>query len=245
MMASAAVGVAGAAVMLRGVDLRHAAGSAASAGVAGVAGVASGGVVSVDVDVNVFAVQILMIAAVLTGFRHVLRVPAELRANWGLQLAWPRDEGRFLTGARRAAFAGVGLPLLVIFVPLHLFTLGPRLSFAHFLFGALVMLAGLELATLGMRKPPFASSYASTRNLKVIVPVLAPVVLGAIYTLARLERLAFRDAQGMATLFVGTTLAWVGLSVLDARQRERRRAAGEPVEWDELPAALQRIDLNG
>ena len=245
MMASAAVGVAGAAVMLRGVDLRHAAGSAASAGVAGVAGVASGGVVSVDVDVNVFAVQILMIAAVLTGFRHVLRVPAELRANWGLQLAWPRDEGRFLTGARRAAFAGVGLPLLVIFVPLHLFTLGPRLAAAHFLFGALVMLAGLELATLGMRKPPFASSYASTRNLKVIVPVLAPVVLGAIYTLARLERLAFRDAQGMATLFVGTTLVWVGLSVLDARQRERRRAAGEPVEWDELPGVFQRIDLNG
>ena len=130
-------------------------------------------------------------------------------------------------------------------MPLHLFTLGPDFAAVHFLFGALLTLAGLELATLGLRKPPFASTYASTRNLKAIVPLLAPVVLGAIYGLARLERLALRDARGIGMLLAGVMLVWVGLRALDARQRERRRAAGEPVEWDELPAAMQRIDLNG
>jgi hypothetical protein len=231
MMASAAVGVAGAAVMLRGVDLRYPAADAVRE--------------AASIDVTAFAIQIMLIAIVLAGFQHVLRVPAELRANWGLQLAWPRDEGRFLTGVRRAAFAGIGLPLLVVLVPLHFVTLGPRLAALHFLFGALLTLAGLELATMGQRKPPFASTYASTRNLKAIVPLAAPVLLGAIFGLARLERLALRDARGIIILFAALTLVWRGLRLLDARRRERRRAEGEPVEWDELPAVMQRIDLNG
>jgi hypothetical protein len=238
MMASTAVGVAAAAVLLRGVDLRPARDVARDAVPGVVSDAASAGL-------SVFAIQIMLIAIVLFGFRHVLRVPAELRANWGLQLAWPRDEGRFLTGVRRAAFAGLGLPLLVILVPLHLVLLGPRLAAMHFLFGALITLAGLDLATLGLRKPPFASGYASQRNLKAIVPLAAPVALGVIFALARLERFALRDARGVVMLYVAFVLVRACLRVLDARQRERRRAAGEPVEWDELPAALQRIDLNG
>jgi hypothetical protein len=198
------------------------------------------------IDISVLAVQIMLIVVGLAGFRQVLRVPAELRANWGLQLAWPRDEGRFLTGVRRAAFSALGLPLLVILVPLHLFTLGPRIAALHFLFGALLTLTGLELATLGVRKPPFASTYASGTNLKVIVPLVAPVALGVIFTLARLERLALSGgARGLAMLLAAGVLVLVGLRALDARQRERRREAGESVEWDELPGVFQRIDLNG
>jgi hypothetical protein len=116
----------------------------------------------------------------------------------------------------------------------------------HFLFGALLTLTGLELATLGVRKPPFASTYAPGRNLKVIVPVVAPVALGVIFTLARLERLALGGGgRGFAILLAAGVLVLVGLRALDARQRERRREAGESVEWDELPGVFQRIDLNG
>jgi hypothetical protein len=115
----------------------------------------------------------------------------------------------------------------------------------HLLFGALLTLVGLELVTIGVRKPPFASSYATGSNLKVIVPLAAPVALGVIFALARIERLALREARGIVILFAVGVLVWVGLHALDARQRGRRRAAGEPVEWDELPAAMQRIDLNG
>jgi hypothetical protein len=226
LMASAAVGVAAGAVMLSGVELRR---SAAAA----------------SVESNVFAVQAMLIVAVLFGFRHALRVPAELRANWSLQLAWPGDERHYLTGVRRAAFVGLGLPLLVILVPLHVLTLGPHLAAVHFLFGALVTLAGLELTMLGLRKPPFASNYATVANLKAVAPLIAPVVFGVVYGLARLERLALRDARGIAMLLGGFTLLWGGLRVLAARQRQRQRAAGEPVEWDELPPAMQRIDLNG
>jgi hypothetical protein len=197
------------------------------------------------VDINVLAIQPMLIVAVLFGFRHALRVPAELRANWSLQLAWPGDDRHYLTGVRRAAFAGLGLPLLVILVPLHVLTLGPYLAAVHALFGALLTLVGLEVTTFGLRKPPFASNYATVANLKAIAPLVAPVGFGFIYGFARLERLALRDARGVGMLLAGCALLWVGLRVLDARQRERRRVVGEPVEWDELPAVMQRIDLNG
>jgi hypothetical protein len=235
MMASAAVGVAAAAVMLRGVVLRPVPRDALLEAARD----------ATSIDVSVFAIQNLLIVMVLLGFHHVLRVPAELRANWGLQLAWPRHEGRFLAGVRRAAFAGFGLPLLVILVPLHLVAFGPYVAALHFLFGVLLTLAGLELATMGLRKPPFASAYASTRNLRVIVPVMGPVALGVIFGLARLERFALSDARGIGILLGAWMLVWGGLRVLDTRQRERRRVEGEPVEWDELPGAFQRIDLNG
>ena len=140
--ASAAVGVAVAAVMLRGVELRRTA----------------------SADINVLLVQLVLIATVLAGFRHTMRVPAELRANWSLQLAWPGDDRPYLSGVKRAALAGLGLPLLVILVPLHVLTLGPAIAAVHFLFGLLLILIGLELLTMGLRKPPFASTYAPGRQ---------------------------------------------------------------------------------
>ena len=51
---------------------------------------------------GVFAIQPMFYGALLVAFRHGIRVPAELRANWAVQLAW-RDRAReFLTGVRRA-----------------------------------------------------------------------------------------------------------------------------------------------
>ncbi len=48
-------------------------------------------------------------AHLLVGFRHMIRVPAELRANWGFQLAWRASARAFVAGvqARGAALACV------------------------------------------------------------------------------------------------------------------------------------------
>lgn len=233
LMASAAVGIAVGAVMLSSAEARGAASTDPASIEPGV------------VDLNVLAIQFMMIVTVLFGFRHALRVPAELRANWSLQLAWPGDERPYLTGVRRAAFVGLGLPLLAILTPLHVVMLGPRVAAMHFVFGAVVTLVGLELTTLGLRKPPFASNYATVANLKAIAPLVAPAAFAIVYTLARLERVAFQSARSMVTLLAVFVLMWMGLRVLDARQREKQRAAGEPIVWDELPPAFQRMDLNG
>ncbi len=47
---------------------------------------------------RLLSMQPLLYGALLVGFRHVIRVPAELRANWGFQLAWRGRDRAFLAG---------------------------------------------------------------------------------------------------------------------------------------------------
>jgi len=40
---------------------------------------------------------VVVMGMLLVGFRHLIRVPAELRANWGFQLAWRGQEREFVS----------------------------------------------------------------------------------------------------------------------------------------------------
>ena len=66
---------------------------------------------------RLLVMQPLLYGALLVGFRHVIRVPAELRANWGFQLAWRERTRAFVAGVRRAAIIGLVLPALAILLP--------------------------------------------------------------------------------------------------------------------------------
>ena len=65
-------------------------------------------------------------------FRHLLRVPAELRANWGVQLAWRGQPRAFSDGVYRAgdAVAGVAGDALVV-VPMVRSSPACRSALAH------------------------------------------------------------------------------------------------------------------
>jgi hypothetical protein len=41
-----------------------------------------------SVPLRIFAVQVVLVLAVLLGFRHAIRLPADFRANWMIQLSW-------------------------------------------------------------------------------------------------------------------------------------------------------------
>ncbi len=95
---------------------------------------------------RLLAMQPLLYGALLVGFRHIIRVPAELRANWGFQLAWRGRENAFVSGVRRAAVLALVLPSLAILFPLFVFVLGPAQALAHAalgLAGAIVLLEAL------------------------------------------------------------------------------------------------------
>ena len=52
---------------------------------------------------SIIAIQTVIVTLLLAGFRRAVRVPAELRANWVLQMSWRDAERRFLSGVKRAA----------------------------------------------------------------------------------------------------------------------------------------------
>ena len=88
--------------------------------------------------VYVFSTQTIVLVVLLGGFRHVTRLPADIRANRLFRLAWVADSGRFLAGVRRGAVAGIVLPAIVLLLPPYFYLLGTRLALMHALTGFLL-----------------------------------------------------------------------------------------------------------
>jgi hypothetical protein len=221
--ASVGVGLASAAVTLREVGVR-------------------GGLDEASIPVGLLAVQTMLVIVLLAGFRHAVRVPAELRANWNFHVSWSGDERPFLAGARRATLLVLIVPALLALAPLYAFVIGWPLAVAHAVCGFLLALALLRVLLLGFRKLPFASSYVPSINLKALSPVYVLFFLLVSYAVAGLERLAFTGTGGTAALLAALALLAAGVAQADRLQRQTR----EPIDLDEPPApATQRLGLGG
>jgi hypothetical protein len=220
---SLAIGVAIATVILRRLD------------VAAVRDIA-------DVPVNVLMIQTLLLTTLLVGFRHAVRVPAELSANWLFQLAHSGDERPYLAGVKRAAMIGAVTPLLLVLFPLHSFVLGTSVAVAHLAWGLLLALLLVDATMLGFRKLPFVAAYvpAPAGQVNPFLPLLLPVALGVTYWLGWIERLALNTENALLLFGVAGALL-AALHALDGWRRRVRVA----VDLNEGPsAATQRLGLS-
>jgi hypothetical protein len=183
-------------------------------------------------------VQPFLMGILLVGFRHLIRVPAELRANWGFQLAWREQEREFVSGARRAAFVALVVPSLLAVFVLDAVVLGPRLALEHAGLGAAGALVVLEALMLSYDKVPFTCSYVPNENMKALGPLyLLMFVVGA-YSFASMESAALiaQTPVWLLTVLVGIFAALRVVSL------SRRRLAA--VDFDEVPASTQKLGLH-
>jgi hypothetical protein len=215
-----AAAVAGAVVTLSGIDIQN--------------------VDIVDVPTAVLAIQPMFYGALLIAFRHGIRVPAELRANWGFQLAWREREREFLTGVRRAALVGVVVPALLIVLPLFAFVLGVDLAAAHALLGFAGAIVVLEALLFSYEKVPFTCTYLPSENLKLMAIPYVVVFLTGASVFARMEHAALRDPIAAARLIGLLAVIVIGLRVADRRRPHRLL----PMDFDEAPATTQRLGLH-
>jgi hypothetical protein len=183
-------------------------------------------------------VQPFLMGILLVGFRHVIRVPAELRANWGFQLAWRERESQFTSGARRAALLGLALPAIAAVFVLDAYVLGPWLAAQHAAFGFLGAVVFLEALMVSYDKVPFTCSYMPSENMKALGPLyLLMFMLGALW-FARMESAAL----------VARTPGWllavlaIAFAVLRGFKLTRHRLAA--VDFDEVPASAQKLGLH-
>jgi len=182
-------------------------------------------------------VQPFLMGALLVGFRHVIRVPAELRANWGFQLAWRGHERDFVSGARRAAFTALVAPALLLVLVLDTAILGPWLALEHAIFGAAGALVMLEALMITYDKVPFTCSYLPNENMKALGPLyLLMFLIGAAW-FARMESAAM---IAQTPIWLLTVLA-VAFAVFRVASLSRRRLA---VDFDEVPASTQKLGLH-
>ena len=188
---------------------------------------------------GVLAIQPVLLAALLTGFRHAVRVPAELAANWAVQVAWAGDTRRHIAGAKAAgALLFVVVPVIGL-IPLYAGLFKPRDAVAIALCGLAGGLAALEGIFIGYCKMPFACAYLPA-NLKTLAPIAFVSFVYFTYQFAHRERAALESGTAL-DLAAGLAVVFLVLRTIDAVKRRTIR----PFEFDELPAPpTQRLELN-
>jgi hypothetical protein len=188
---------------------------------------------SVDLSrapVRVLAIQLLFVAAIVSGFRHSVRVPADLRARWLFHLIRPANHPAYLSGVKRAAVVRLVFPVLLGLLPLHVLAFGRETAILHFLYGLLTALVLNEAYLLGYRRLPFASSYVPAAQVTTHGGIYALLFLASVYTVGWLEHLALSTTTGAIILFVLTGTIFAVIRAIDMWQRRDARET----ELDEL-----------
>lgn len=186
-----------------------------------------------------FTTQTLVLAILLAGVGHVLRLPADIRANRLFHLAWLGQKERYIDGVNRAATAIVVLPALLALFPAQTLLFGLPLASAHLLTGFLFGMVVLEAFAANPRTLPFANSYMRSPDLNTKGPVIGIASLIGISIFSKLERSALGQ-QGSALIF------WASLAVLFGalRYQRHRRERDQVIEVpDVYPPEMARLDL--
>jgi hypothetical protein len=215
-----AAGVAAAIVTLSGIDVQDTATAA-------------------ELPTAVFAIQPMFYGALLVAFRHAVRVPAELRANWGFRLAWRDRDREFLAGVKLAALVGIVIPALIVVLPLFWFLLDLPLAIAHATLGFAGALVVLEALFLAYDKVPFTCTYLPSENLKALgIPYVVLFLTGA-SIFAGMERAALHDSAVAVRTIVLLTAIYIALRVGALRRMNRL-----PIDFEEAPATAQQLGLH-
>lgn len=189
------------------------------------------------VSVGVLIVQPLLYGCLLVGFRHLIRVPAELRANWGVRLAWRDHPRAFREGVSRAALVALAIPAVLTVVPLVALIGDLTIAIEHAALGVVGAAIMLDVLMLGYQKAPFTCNYVPG-GAKALVPIFVLAFLIGANLFARLE-LAILNGSNVVrnVLFLAAILG--GLRIVSAFQREPL------VDFDEGPASFAELRLGG
>jgi hypothetical protein len=192
------------------------------------------------IPLTILAAQALLITSVLTGFRHAVQVPSELRAGRTFSLVWTGDARSYVSGVKRAGFIGLALPVLIILSLWHGALLPLRVVFLHFAVGVAYSILLIEVLFVRYRRVPFVSAYQPAVEIKSHGVVYIVVMLSLSFVLAGTERLAFQTLVRYVTL-IGTI---GGLTVAVAAFDRARLEAPPILGLDEQPALpTQRLGL--
>jgi hypothetical protein len=187
---------------------------------------------------RLLAIQPFIYGALLVGFRHIIRVPAELRANWGFQLAWRNQESAFVRGVKRAALVALAVPALALVLPLFIFVLGLPAALLHAGLGLAGAIVLLEALMVTYAKVPFTCTYLPSENMKALAPIYAGAFLIGALVFARMQHAALLG-DGMSSLLISLVVVLVIIRVLSMT-----RARLPYVDFDEAPATFQRLRLD-
>ena len=172
----------------------------------------------------VLPVGLVLIFFAVVGLRTLFAIPAEPSANWVFKLSDAEDARLHVRGAVAAIIGLAVLPVVILLLPLHVYTQGVGVTLIH---SALLLAAGSLLAEIvlnNFRSVPFTSAYsAPAARVSLRWPLWLVGFLLFSFTLAGVEaRLLVRP---LAALALVAAVALAAAAVRVARERDLRRAA--------------------
>ena len=120
----------------------------------------------------------------IAGFRHVLSVPCELRANWIFQITESQGRAAWMSAVERFILAYAIAPIYLVLFPVAVYVLGWPLALRMTLLQVLISLAIFELLFYSWQKLPFTCGYipsgrpivATLATYFAAICVLAPIL---------------------------------------------------------------------
>jgi hypothetical protein len=193
-----------------------------------------------SIPLALLAGQSLLLGSVLSGFRHAVRIPAELRASSTFSLPWAGNLTPYISGVKFAGWTALVLPTLGGLFIWHVIVLGARLATLHLGVGLVASALLMETLFLRYRLVPFVSPREPSGELASRGVAATVVLLLVSFILALIERFALTSSAGYLTLVA----TMVGL-VAGVRAFDRAWRPPAPLlDLDEPPPlATQRLDL--
>ena len=166
--------------------------------------------------------ELIFTIALLLGFRHAVRVPAELPANWVIQLAWGGNRRAFVAGVKRSAIVLFILPAALASLAINAGLYDRGAALTHLVCSVLGGWLLLEVTLLGYQKLPFTAALAPGRHVRVRgFFVFFGAVLGCRFFSTN-EHQALNDMGRLATLVAVLVAGLIVVRLLDRRARPLR-----------------------
>lgn len=186
-----------------------------------------------------FSTQTTALMIMLAGFRHIMRLPADIRGNRLFRLAWLGSMQAFLAGVRRAAVMSIVVPVIIVLLPANLYLLGEQRALMHTLSGLLLGIAFLSFMTCNATQLPFVASYAPAADLNTIGPAVLVGGLFAISIFARIEAFALTDPSAAAAFWGALVVG----ALVPRFTSDRGSRLDLPTAFDVPTPGATRLDL--
>jgi len=176
---------------------------------------------------------------ILNGFRHVLSIPAELRANWIFQITESQGRAEWMSAVERFVMAYAVAPIYLILFPVAGYVLGWPMAFRMTVLQLLVSLSLFELLFHSWQKLPFTCSYIPGR--RPLVGIVAGYT-GVLCAIVPMVSVMIAVASQVSFLFPVYLLnfgaLWVWL------RRRRREGWGEArLIYEDTPAVVTDLGI--
>ena len=176
---------------------------------------------------------------ILSGFRHVLSIPAELRANWIFQITESQGRAEWMSAVERFVMAWAVVPIYLVLVPVAAYVLGWAVACRLAILQLLITLCLFELLFNSWQKLPFTCSYIpGKRPLVAVVGGYIAVLCGIMPILSGMIAASSVFAPLFPFYLVDFAAIWLWL------RRQRREGWGEAkLIYEDVPAVVTDLGI--